>query len=819
MPPSMQVDNTTVTVWEDLTNSVRRSQLHFDMINNEPFVSFSQGTGTAIRVTNLAMPVGDADATNKLYVDSLIRGLVVKAPVRAVSVVSVTLADLIPAALIDGVSLQSGDRILLIGQADGTENGIYQIQTSGPPARTPDLAPGSEATGVYCFVDEGAVYIDRSFVCTTNRITANVPSSVVGTNALEWVQFNARSSAMAGQGLVTGSANELDVNVDNTTIQITNDTLNIVHPDIKLKAVRGLLRSATDGTTATAPTTDSAAPGTLGYTVPLGQNVTLAPDFTVIPDLAATNTFTAANNFVSSASASWVPNAVPGQEPALSAAVVIPAGGLVVRHEIIASQLELRDTTNATSATTGAMVVDGGVGVAKDVFVGQDAHITGAVTADTAHLSSATNSTSAAAGALGVDGGAGLAKDVFIGQNLRVTADTSAATAHLTDLTTSTSPSTGALQVAGGVGIAKDVQIGASLTVAADVTAATAHLLDTTDSTSTATGALVVAGGVGIAKTVHIGGAEHVAGDVPCNATSAAAWAAGTTAMAGALVVEGGAAIRTEVQCATAHLLATTAATSATTGALVVDGGVGVAGAVYAGGAAHVIGNTHCDNATAATWTAGTLPTDAPTLTGALQVIGGVAVAKGLECLTAHVHDTTDSASITTGATVIDGGLGVAKAISANNARLGGNIAATSTSTGTLVISGGVGINGDMYVNNTYNMSDARLKKNVVTIDNALDRVCKMRGCTFEWNERMVGYENVPCVGVIAQEIRDTAPLCVSHNPESDLYAVEYTKLVPFLIESVKSLKRQCDELRSSLESKQPLPQPEPRQKRRRTAK
>jgi hypothetical protein len=124
--------------------------------------------------------------------------------------------------------------------------------------------------------------------------------------------------------------------------------------------------------------------------------------------------------------------------------------------------------------------------------------------------------------------------------------------------------------------------------------------------------------------------------------------------------------------------------------------------------------------------------------------------------------------------------------------------ASTSRTTGALVVSGGLGVTGDLYVSNTYNMSDARLKKNVCTLDDALESVCSMRGCSFEWNEKMPGQENVPCVGVIAQEVKAYAPLCVSHNAETDLLAVEYTKLVPYLIESIKSLKRKCDELEAA---------------------
>lgn len=117
--------------------------------------------------------------------------------------------------------------------------------------------------------------------------------------------------------------------------------------------------------------------------------------------------------------------------------------------------------------------------------------------------------------------------------------------------------------------------------------------------------------------------------------------------------------------------------------------------------------------------------------------------------------------------------------------QLNGNIASTSQVTGTLTVQGGVarrsppaatgagpGVSGDLYCQSTWNLSDRRLKKNVTVIPDALDRVCALNGCTFQWNEKMHGLEDNNSVGLIAQEVYDQAPLCVSHDPISDYYAV-----------------------------------------------
>lgn len=133
--------------------------------------------------------------------------------------------------------------------------------------------------------------------------------------------------------------------------------------------------------------------------------------------------------------------------------------------------------------------------------------------------------------------------------------------------------------------------------------------------------------------------------------------------------------------------------------------------------------------------------------------------------------------------------------------------ASASQSSGALVVDGGVGIVGDLYVASTYNMSDRTLKQDILTISNAMDVVERMNGCFFTWTDCEANREacrvGIPTVGVIAQEVRDAgAPLCVATHPDTHLLAVDYNKLVPYLIESckmlgseVRALKRRCDVL------------------------
>ena len=92
--------------------------------------------------------------------------------------------------------------------------------------------------------------------------------------------------------------------------------------------------------------------------------------------------------------------------------------------------------------------------------------------------------------------------------------------------------------------------------------------------------------------------------------------------------------------------------------------------------------------------------------------------------------------------------------------------------------------------------SDARLKENVETIDNALDKVCAMRGVTFNRIDNENGERQM---GVIAQEIQDIVPEVVKVNDDEDnTLSVSYGNLVGVLIESIKELKSEIDELKGN---------------------
>lgn len=133
---------------------------------------------------------------------------------------------------------------------------------------------------------------------------------------------------------------------------------------------------------------------------------------------------------------------------------------------------------------------------------------------------------------------------------------------------------------------------------------------------------------------------------------------------------------------------------------------------------------------------------------------------------------------------------------------LAGNTAASSRTTGTLVVTGGVGVSGAIYAGGdivAYAASDIRLKENLSKIDNSLEKLLTISGYQYYWNK--IAQEIHPertmlDVGVVAQEVQEVLPSAVVEREDGYL-AVNYDKLIPLLIESVKTLKEEVDRIKN----------------------
>jgi hypothetical protein len=101
-----------------------------------------------------------------------------------------------------------------------------------------------------------------------------------------------------------------------------------------------------------------------------------------------------------------------------------------------------------------------------------------------------------------------------------------------------------------------------------------------------------------------------------------------------------------------------------------------------------------------------------------------------------------------------------------------------------------VRVDGDFVLGNQmYVLSDARVKQNVKVIDDALNRLDKLRGYTYDLPS---GKHQA---GLMAQEVLDVLPEAVTLLPEN-YYAVSYDSLVPLLLEAIRDLNAEVKELK-----------------------
>jgi len=91
--------------------------------------------------------------------------------------------------------------------------------------------------------------------------------------------------------------------------------------------------------------------------------------------------------------------------------------------------------------------------------------------------------------------------------------------------------------------------------------------------------------------------------------------------------------------------------------------------------------------------------------------------------------------------------------------------------------------------------SDKRLKDNITPIENSLEKVGKLKGYEFDWNDNQEVYEGHD-VGVIAQEVEAVVPEIVETRKHDGYKAVKYEKLVPLLINAINELKAEIEELK-----------------------
>lgn len=176
------------------------------------------------RITNVATPTSANDGVNKSYADQIAAGLTdFKNSARVSTTSNGTFSTAFAnGQTVDGITLATGDRILIKNQTTASQNGIYTVNASGSPSRAADAdANGELSVGTLVYVESGTTNGAQQWVCTATGSTPWVPD----TDSSTWALFFAVTAAQAGAGL-TASGNVLAVGAG-TGITVAADAVSV----------------------------------------------------------------------------------------------------------------------------------------------------------------------------------------------------------------------------------------------------------------------------------------------------------------------------------------------------------------------------------------------------------------------------------------------------------------------------------------------------------------------------------------------------------------------------------------------------------------
>lgn len=187
-------------------------------------VKRSTGTGLAKLTSGvLSTATADTDYATPTYVQNQLNLQDVKTSVRAATTANGTLATAFENGdAIDGVTLATGDRILLKNQSTAAENGIYTVNATGAPTRAADAdATGELSVGTVVYVEAGTANAGVTYGVTATTATPWVP----GTSGSTWAAVGGITSVTAGSGLAAsggafavGAGSFITVNADNVAV-------------------------------------------------------------------------------------------------------------------------------------------------------------------------------------------------------------------------------------------------------------------------------------------------------------------------------------------------------------------------------------------------------------------------------------------------------------------------------------------------------------------------------------------------------------------------------------------------------------------------
>jgi len=410
---NITLGSSTLTLGSTTTSIAGVTELTVDNINingstisstdtNGNIIISPNGTGkvdvSGSILTGLSEPVDPTDAATKNYVDVVSQGLHIHEAAHCATNdtlavlsggtvtyangtlgVGATLTLSAGLSAIDGHTLTNGDRILVKNQATQAHNGMYVRTSATVLTRATDFDTGAEiGGGDFTFVENGTIYGNTGWVQTEEVVT-------VGTDDVIWQQFSGTGTFTAGAGLtitgtefnVIGTADRITVNPNSVDIassyvgQTSITTLGTIGTGVWQGTVVGPTYGGTGVNNGSKTITlggsfTHTGAHTLGVTTTANTSVTL-PTTGTLATLAGTETFTNKTLTSPVVTGGSINNTPIGASTANTGAfTTLTASGAVT----------FTSSTDASAVGTAAVVLTGGLSVAKAMYIGTN--ITGA---------------------------------------------------------------------------------------------------------------------------------------------------------------------------------------------------------------------------------------------------------------------------------------------------------------------------------------------------------------------------------------------------------------------------------------------------------
>ena len=161
-------------------------------------------TGGAI--SGMSDPSSGNEVATKNYVDSIATALTVRHVMKVATTGNVDLtADLQNGDTIDGVSISTGQKVLVKSQSDATQNGVYKVVASGTASRDPDYDNISELAGGIYTIQSGNTQADFIYLCTSDN------TGTLGSVAVNFQKVQPNNSGTVTSIGLTQSGSEFTI--------------------------------------------------------------------------------------------------------------------------------------------------------------------------------------------------------------------------------------------------------------------------------------------------------------------------------------------------------------------------------------------------------------------------------------------------------------------------------------------------------------------------------------------------------------------------------------------------------------------------------